>query len=163
MPILRSRHCLAAGTLLLAAAMSAPAMATEPRGSDKQTIRLSLENTSRFGNFGNQVPGAEFGSTSNAFREPEHRAFGTFGIQCTVLRATRTEATTQCVGTFDTPHGQITTQGIKTRPAGAPPGDFDQAITGGTGRYRRAAGFVTISASAPGGDDTAVLHIVKLR
>lgn len=53
--------------------------------------------------------------------------------------------TTQCDETFATPRGQITTQGIKTEPAAGPPPDFTEAVTGGTGDFAHATGYVAFT------------------
>ncbi|EFL21988.1 hypothetical protein SSOG_01700 [Streptomyces himastatinicus ATCC 53653] len=47
----------------------------------------------------------------------------------------------QCVGTLVLPDGDITFQGLISVTA-AGPGDINVAITGGTGRYRTAHGFI---------------------
>lgn len=113
--------------------------------------------TGGFGNPTDQTPGSVFGSTANVFAEPGHRAFGTFGIRCTDLYTTATDATTECVAVFDTPHGQITTEGIKTKPVNMAPGRFEQAITGGTGDFQGAAGEVHFDVTGQG-TTTAVIH-----
>lgn len=86
---------------------------------------------------------------------------GTFGEVCTLTRVGPAVDSfdQQCVGTFVLPDGQITIQGLISVTA-AGPGDIKLAITGGTGRYRTAHGFlqaVTVNAT-----DTAVtVHLIR--
>jgi allene oxide cyclase-like protein len=72
---------------------------------------------------------------------------GTDGGQCTVVRVT--DAATgsgvlQCLVTFSLPGGQITTQALNTLTNGGFAGAQTGAITGGTGKYRDAAGQFTV-------------------
>jgi hypothetical protein len=72
---------------------------------------------------------------------------GTDGGACTVVRVT--DAATgsgvlQCLVTFSLPGGQITTQALNTLTNGGFAGAQTGAITGGTGRYRDAAGQFTV-------------------
>ncbi|MFQ3560409.1 hypothetical protein QZN11_26980 [Streptomyces gramineus] len=67
--------------------------------------------------------------------------------------------TEQCNQTFNTPQGQITTQGIKTRPAAGPAATFQEALTGGTGRYVGAGGYSSVAVTMPVGTARITLHI----
>lgn len=72
---------------------------------------------------------------------------GTDGGACTVVRVT--DAATgsgvlQCLVTFSLPGGQITTQALNTLTNGGFAGAQTGAITGGTGKYRDAAGQFTV-------------------
>ena len=72
---------------------------------------------------------------------------GTDGGECTVVRVT--DAATgsgvlQCLVTFSLPGGIITTQALNTLTNGGFAGAQTGAITGGTGRYRDAAGQFTV-------------------
>ncbi|KES05898.1 hypothetical protein BU52_17435 [Streptomyces toyocaensis] len=66
---------------------------------------------------------------------------GTYGQVCTVTRAGADEDTgdVQCVATVALPKGQITLQGLSLLPRTDP---VITAITGGTGAYRTAHGYL---------------------
>ncbi|MFI0774320.1 hypothetical protein [Streptomyces sp. NPDC021212] len=68
---------------------------------------------------------------------------GTFDEVCTLTRVgpDPDSFNQQCVGTLVLPGGDITFQGLISITA-AGPGDINVAITGGTGRYRTAHGFI---------------------
>lgn len=69
-------------------------------------------------------------------------AVGSYGQVCTLTRtAPGDEFDLQCVGSFALAPGQITAQGRFTVTS-AGPGDINLAITGGTGSYRTARGFI---------------------
>jgi hypothetical protein len=86
---------------------------------------------------------------------------GRFGEVCTV---TRTSGPTgprdlQCQITLVLSDGQITVQGVFTLSSSGP-GDITLAITGGTGRYRTAQGFVhAVNASAT--DTQLTVHLIR--
>ncbi|MFD3440472.1 hypothetical protein ACFWU3_23535 [Streptomyces sp. NPDC058685] len=86
----------------------------------------------------NGTPGTGVGDqiiiTANLFRNGV--SYGTEGAVCTRVAA----QTTLCTGTFSLPRGQVSWQHLQTIPVGAPPSDFDLAITGGTGAYATARG-----------------------
>jgi hypothetical protein len=72
---------------------------------------------------------------------------GTDGGECTVVRVTDAAAGSgvlQCLVTFSLPGGQITTQALNTLTNGGFAGAQTGAITGGTGKYRDAAGQFTV-------------------
>ena len=71
---------------------------------------------------------------------------GVGGGVCTITQVGETEATGQCVATLSLSEGQITVQGLATFPLaeGALPPPLDVAITGGTGDYEGAEGYVTV-------------------
>ncbi|MGW1882548.1 hypothetical protein [Streptomyces sp. NPDC001970] len=105
----------------------------------------------------NGTPGPGIGDqiiiTANLFRNGV--SYGTEGAVCTRVAA----GTTHCTGTFSLPRGQVTWQHLHTVPTGAPPSDFEVAVTGGTGAYATARGYAHIaSISASGGAFT--LHLV---
>lgn len=71
------------------------------------------------------------------------QAVGTFGEVCTLTRTTVTdEGDLLCEGSLTLPQGQITFQGRFTFTAAGPPVDITLAITGGTGAYRTARGYI---------------------
>ncbi|MFE4552613.1 hypothetical protein [Streptomyces sp. NPDC056785] len=65
------------------------------------------------------------------------RKTGDHSVVCTYIRTKPGEL--QCLGTFALPRGQITAQALLRLPV---PSTVDLAITGGTGDYRSARGFV---------------------
>lgn len=65
------------------------------------------------------------------------KKIGDHSVVCTYIRVTPGEL--QCVGTFSLPEGQVTSQALLQLPATS---SVDIAITGGTGDYRSARGFV---------------------
>jgi hypothetical protein len=84
---------------------------------------------------------------------------GTFSEVCTLTRvAPPDESDLLCQGTLVLPQGQITFQGRFTITAGGP-SDVTLAITGGTGAYRTAHGY--IHAVNPGAAQTEiVVHLI---
>ncbi|MGW1888999.1 dirigent protein [Streptomyces sp. NPDC002004] len=67
---------------------------------------------------------------------------GTFGEVCTLTRtAPGDEADLLCQGSLALPQGQLTIQGRFTI-TGSGPGNIDLAITGGTGLFRSARGYI---------------------
>ncbi|MGW2328628.1 allene oxide cyclase barrel-like domain-containing protein [Streptomyces sp. NPDC001700] len=69
---------------------------------------------------------------------------GHYGEVCTLTRVGPVVDSfdQQCVGTLTLPDGDITIQGLISVTAAGPEADINLAITGGTGRYRTAHGFV---------------------
>ncbi|GAA1088171.1 allene oxide cyclase barrel-like domain-containing protein [Streptomyces javensis] len=67
---------------------------------------------------------------------------GRFDEVCTVTRTAPMDTSDlQCQITLSLPEGRITVQGVFTITS-AGPGDITLAITGGTGRYRTAHGYI---------------------
>ena len=58
------------------------------------------------------------------------------------------DATSLCTGTYKLPKGRLMVQLLQPGPTGT----YDQAITGGTGRYAGARGTVRVAQQATGGD-----------
>ena len=71
---------------------------------------------------------------------------GVDGGECTITRVGSSEATGQCVATLSLSGGQITVQGLATFPLaeGELPPPIDVAVTGGTGDYEGAEGYLTV-------------------
>ncbi|MFE0648796.1 hypothetical protein ACFVZH_09445 [Streptomyces sp. NPDC059534] len=78
---------------------------------------------------------------------------GRDGVTCSVVRVSGTQADLNCVGTFvlnGGPGGQLTAQALTTFDTSAEaPAAFDVAITGGTGDFKDARGYVR---TTPDGD-----------
>jgi hypothetical protein len=87
----------------------------------------------------------------------EGRKVGVNGGACQLVRL---PALFQCVATHSLPDGQLTVQGINDFGQGNGPYHF--AITGGTGRYRRARGDVEFLLNTPDADHVqSTLRIVR--
>lgn len=119
----------------------APAMAG---GKGKHTLRLVAHQThydfldlgATGYSLGDQLA---FGETFTQRGD----AVGTSGVACTVTAfepPPSDDVTVHCVGTLKLKHGQVNLQGLLDLDGLADPGPFRVAITGGTGRYRGAAG-----------------------
>jgi hypothetical protein len=139
----RRLHALAALTLLLlAAAVMATGAASGTSVSDDrggQVIHLTTKQVHQ-GFVDNGDPGFsvddQFVFSNDLYRNGEK--VGEDGGTCTVTRiAAGGAATLHCLGTNSLPGGQIAVQGLA-----APDEPFELAITGGTGRYRKARGQV---------------------
>lgn len=71
------------------------------------------------------------------------RAYGTFDSVCAVTYATKPAVHELCSQTFALPDGELTSSGtVVAGPSG--PSPFDWAITGGTGHYAGATGFIHV-------------------
>ncbi|UKY50866.1 dirigent protein [Streptomyces inhibens] len=102
--------------------------------------------------------GDEFVITGNLFRASV--AVGTYSQICTLTRtAPMDEFDLQCAADLALPLGQITVEGRFTVTA-AGPGNIDLAITGGTGRYRTAQGFVHAD-NVSNTETTITVHLVR--
>ncbi|MFF4230089.1 hypothetical protein [Streptomyces sp. NPDC001820] len=85
---------------------------------------------------------------------------GNFGDVCTITRtAPGDEVDLQCVGSLSLSPGQITFQGRFTTTA-AGPGDVNLAITGGTGSYRTAHGFIHAE-NVSNRDTRLTVHLIR--
>ncbi|MFE3323527.1 hypothetical protein [Streptomyces sp. NPDC059176] len=82
--------------------------------------------------------------------------YGTEGAVCTRVAP----QTSLCTGTFILPRGQLAWQHLHTTPVGAPPSDFDIAITGGTGAYAAAHGYAHVARTSEQGG-ALTLHLVR--
>lgn len=139
----RKRHTLVVLALLLVAAGVMAAGATsdsDSRDDDGgQVIRLTTKQVHQ-GFVDHGAPGFSvddaFVFSNDLYRNG--KKVGEDGGTCTVTRIASGGATTlHCLGTNSLPDGQISVQGL------AAPGEpFELAITGGTGRYRKARGQV---------------------
>jgi hypothetical protein len=87
---------------------------------------------------------------------------GHYGEVCTLTRVGPVVDSfdQQCVGTLTLPDGDLTIQGLISITAAGPEADINLAITGGTGRYRTAHGFV--HADLVDATDTAfTVHLIN--
>jgi hypothetical protein len=130
---------------LIVAAATAGAMATTAASDDGShedeghVIRLTTKQVHQ-GFVDHGAPGFstddQFVFSNDLYSHGEK--VGEDGGSCTVTRVANAGATTlHCLGTNSLPGGQISVQGL------AAPGEpFELAVTGGTGRYRKARGQV---------------------
>ncbi|MEU6098335.1 hypothetical protein [Streptomyces sp. NPDC047079] len=113
------------------------------QGRHEETFRLLVRSTqSSFIDV--NPPGSSQGDAIVSSGEllKQGATVGTYGEVCTLTRTGPVDYfDLQCVGSFTLGQGQITVQGqFPVTPAG--PGEVDLAITGGTGMYRTADGYV---------------------
>lgn len=155
---------VAATAVSLAALAGSAAASNDPYPlgwgeSVKRTEVISLTSTSTGTTMvDNGTPGPGTGDqiliTANLFRQGG--SYGTEGAVCTRVAP----QTSLCTGTFSLPRGQLAWQHLHTTPVGAPPSDFDIAITGGTGAYATVHGHAHVArTSEPGGALT--LYLVR--
>ncbi|QFZ75630.1 hypothetical protein GFH48_22300 [Streptomyces fagopyri] len=83
------------------------------------------------------------------------KKIGDHSVVCTYILTKPGEL--QCLGTFALPQGQITSQALLHLPAAA---SVDIAVTGGTGDYRSARGFVH---TVPAGTHTVPAAVTERR
>lgn len=69
---------------------------------------------------------------------------GETGGTCTTTRVTDGGAE-ECIVTYNLPGGQLSVQGMLFNIVPGPPGEFDNGITGGTGEFDQARGWVHAS------------------
>ncbi|MEU6620694.1 hypothetical protein ABZ926_07895 [Streptomyces litmocidini] len=81
------------------------------------------------------------------FSDETHTKIGESHVTCTTTRGGDDEAE-QCVATYTLPDGELTVQGMYFNYLDQ--GPFDNAITGGTGKYDRARGSVHSAPDGPG-------------
>ncbi|MGG8409976.1 hypothetical protein ACM614_27100 [Streptomyces sp. 12297] len=112
----------------------------------------------------NQAPeaGDSFYFADDLYRTKGGEKVGRDGVSCTVVRA-GTPSDVHCVGTFvlnGGPGGQLTAQAMMTfDPSNEQPAAFDIAVTGGTGDFKDARGYVR---STPDGDyERLEFHITR--
>ncbi|WP_260848991.1 allene oxide cyclase barrel-like domain-containing protein [Streptomyces sp. SLBN-118] len=113
-------------------------------GSDDKVINLRSHLTSRT-DLDLGEPGFDQGDeevfTDDLFRG--NVKVGHDGGVCTLLTLEPDGSSeSQCVATFSLPRGQIAAQGL-IRLSATGEADFDIAITGGTGEYRKARGHIS--------------------
>ncbi|MGW8765780.1 allene oxide cyclase barrel-like domain-containing protein [Streptomyces sp. NPDC055815] len=148
--------CLGAATLvtLLTCTSVAADAATDTdsaqAGSKARTITLRAEvkELTRIPATGDPAQGdrAIARSDLSLFDDPTHAKIGESHVACTTTRGGDDEAE-QCVATYVLPDGQLTVQGMYFNYLDQ--GPFDNAITGGTGRYDKARGSVHSEPAGP--------------
>lgn len=142
---------------LLACAPVASAVAkdTDPardRGKERViTLTGKLAQQSRFPvNPGGPAAQGDRTVFRSVLFDKDGKEIGETGGTCTTTRVTDGGAEA-CVVTYTLPGGQITAQGmVYNHLVTGPPPSFDNAITGGTGKYDRARGSIHADTIAPG-------------
>jgi hypothetical protein len=140
-------------TLALGAAV-APATASREK-SHAQTIVIKARSQLDHAQFvDNGAPGSSPGDVllfTEKLLNSKGRSIGSDAATCTSLF----DARSLCTGAYTLKGGQVLVQLVQPGPTGI----YNQAITGGTGRFARANGTVTVDQS-PGGDRfTFRIHI----
>lgn len=137
--------CLGTATLVTLLACTPVAAAATDTGSaqarDKAriiTLRAVVQQLTRFPPTGEASQGDRVVVRSDLFDEADNKVGETHGT-CTTTRGGPDEAE-QCVVTYTLPGGQLTVQGMYFNYIDQ--GPFDNAITGGTGKYEKARGSV---------------------
>ncbi|MEU9480507.1 hypothetical protein [Streptomyces sp. NPDC048191] len=135
-----------------------PAAAAGHAHGSRQVLDLTTTITDRFGNA--QHAGSRFGATGNTTKTRTGKPFGTFVFDCVVGgRNAAPGISVQCLQTLATPHGQITLQGTtQFTLEGTAPQSFQEAITGGTGVYKKARGYAQFTV-VPERSARVVLHL----
>ena len=109
--------------------------------------------------------GDQFVFTDDLYNKKGGDKIGTDGGVCTIVRVTSADdqtGTAQCVVTASiTDHGQITTQGLVDVSGDDTPPPFDQAITGGTGDFADAGGYITVE-ELNATDSNITVHLLHL-
>ncbi|MFD7257951.1 hypothetical protein [Streptomyces sp. NPDC059874] len=86
-------------------------------------------------------------SDLSLYDDAAHTKIGETNVDCTTTRGGADEAE-QCIATYTLPDGQLTVQGMYYNYLDQ--GPFDNAITGGTGKYEKARGSVHSEPIGPG-------------
>jgi hypothetical protein len=145
-----------AGAPLASAATSAPSSTHGTSGTEIIHV-VAKQTQSAFVHLGTGTKGPSLGDEFIYAEDLylDGRKVGDHGVACTYVHINPNEL--QCLGTFALPKGQITGQALLHLPA-AP--TVDIAITGGTGAYSTARGYVhTIPAGTTKRELT--FHIIR--
>ncbi|WP_407838671.1 hypothetical protein ACE1OC_23545 [Streptomyces sp. DSM 116496] len=154
--------CLGTATALVALLACAPivsAVATDAdsagdKGKGKGQVITLTGRLAEQSRFPVNPGGAAAQGDRTVFRSilfgKDGQQVGETGGTCTTTRVDNGGAET-CAVTYTLPGGQITAQGmVFGHLVPGPPPAFDNAITGGTGKYDRARGSIHAETTAPG-------------
>ena len=83
---------------------------------------------------------------------------GEAALDCVAIRADGTRLQNQCVGSMTLPGGELAFEGLVAVDISAA-NSGTAAVVGGTGRYRRAHGEVTMTVTADGLTGDVVIHL----
>jgi hypothetical protein len=135
---------------ILLATLGVLLLAASPAGAKRghRTIALTARSQVEHAQFVDNAPaGASAGDmlifTERLFNR-RGKPIGSDAASCVRLF----DETSLCTGTYKLPRGRLMVQLVQPGPTGT----YDQAITGGTGRYAGARGIVTVAQHASGGD-----------
>ncbi|MFE6756996.1 hypothetical protein ACFVDQ_25865 [Streptomyces sp. NPDC057684] len=157
--------CLGTATALVSLLACAPVAAAAATGTDSAHARGKDRVITVIGHLAQQTRfpvnpgGAPAQGDRTAFRsilfdKEDKKQVGETNGTCTTTR-TEDGGAEVCVVTYNLPGGQLTVQGMvfgiltQGNPT-IPPPSFDNAITGGTGKFDRARGEVHADTIAPG-------------
>lgn len=152
--------CLGTATALVALLSCAPIVSadasdTDPaRDKDKGEVIILTGRLAEQTRFPVNPRGAPAQGDRTVFRsilfDADGKQVGETGGTCTTTRVDHGGAET-CVVTYTLPGGQLTVQGmVFGHLVTGPPPSFDNAITGGTGKYDRARGSIHAETIPPG-------------
>ena len=152
-----ARVLLAGAVAVGATSLPASAEAAQTVRLDAATVELNLLDLAAPGfTLGDQI------AFSDDLRDGAGQPAGFDGGNCTLVRiadAATQSGTVHCRVTYALKRGQITTQGLLELSGGGFQGTQTAAITGGTGRYRKARGEAVLRFVRPG----AIAIALKLR
>jgi hypothetical protein len=133
--------------VLAAALLAAVALPSRAASSSARTLRLAAV-TVQATTLDLGAAGPSQGDESILTRELflDGNKVGTAQLVATVTLAAGPDTQSQTVATFSLPDGQLTAQGLVTAAQTA---NRLAAITGGTGAYRQAGGYVTVTRTGP--------------
>ena len=137
-------------TAILLAVTGLLLLAVSPAGAKKARRTITLTATSQIDRVqavDNAPTGPSAGDmlifTEKLFNK-RGKQIGSDAASCVRLF----DATSLCTGTYKLPRGRLMVQLLQPGPTGT----YDQAITGGTGRYAGARGIVTVAQNPSVGD-----------
>jgi len=144
---MRSTVLAAAGvTALVIAAGGHAALASSARPADARATSLALvshDRTNARVDVGRKGFGPGDQDVSSMTLEVDGRAAGHGTITCQAIRVSHTSADEQCSGVLALHDGSVTFFGLTTSGRGGP-APFDWAVTGGTGAYSQAIGYLHV-------------------
>lgn len=144
---MRSTVLAAAGvTALVLVAGGHAALASSPGPTEARATTLTLvshDRTNARVDVGRKGFGPGDQDVSSMTLEVDGRAAGHGTITCQAMRVSRKSADEQCSGVLALHDGSVTFFGLTTAGRGGP-APFDWAVTGGTGAYGQATGYVHV-------------------
>lgn len=147
---------IAIGAATLVVGVAIPAAASSDHAGQDGTFRVTATVT-EVSQIDLGATGASLGDEivfTGKLLQGDHEV-GHQGAVCTTVSLQRQEA--QCVATYSFGGGQITAQSLVILGS---PDAYDVAVTGGTGRYRNAAGEIhVLPATATNPNGTLTFHL----